>query len=258
MDSQRIGGRVEPITVLILAKDEEANIGRAVASVGGLHRVLVLDSGSRDRTSSIARELGAEVVSTDWPGFAAQRRRAIGMAETEWAMFLDADESLDKELQKSLRSFSPPPGIDGFYLRRRNHFLGKPMEHARWENDWQLRLFRCGSAEIPEVQVHEGVQVSGKTGRLNAGCIEHYTAPSIRRYLEKMNAYSSLEAAQKHASGRRVSPAKMVFDLLSELWKVYIIHQGWREGWRGYAMAHMAALYKFSTGAKLWEARRAR
>ncbi len=246
------------ITVLILARDEEANIGRAVSSARGLHRVLVLDSGSRDRTAEIAKSLGAEVVATDWPGFAAQRRRAIGMARTEWAMFLDADEALDKGLQEALPSFSPSPEIDGFYLRRRNYFLGRPMEHARWEGDWQLRLFRCGSASVPEVQVHEGVKVDGKTSRLAPGTIEHHTAPDIYRYLEKLNRYSSLEARQKLVAGRRAGPAKMVFDLLSEFWKVYVHHQGWREGWRGYALAHLTALYKFITDAKLWEAGRAR
>lgn len=247
-----------PITVLILAKDEEANIGKAVASAKGLHRVLVLDSGSRDRTVEKARELGGEVVSTDWPGFAAQRRRAIGMARTEWAIFLDADEALDGELHRALSSFSPASGIEGYYLHRRNYFLGRPMEHARWEGDWQLRLFRCAVASVPEAQVHEGVTVAGGTSRLAPGFIEHHTAPTIGRYLGKLIDYSTLEARQKQERGRRAGPAKMVFDLLSEFWKAYVFHQGWREGWRGYALAHLTALYKFTTDAKLWEARRGR
>ncbi len=247
-----------PLTVLILAKDEEANIGRALESLKGLSRVLVLDSGSRDRTVDVANEFGVEIVVTDWPGFAAQRRRAIGMASTEWAMFLDADEALDDGLRRALEEFAPAPGINGFYLRRRNFFLGKPMEHARWDNDWQLRLFRRQAASVPEAQVHEGVTVAGRTEKMLSGCIEHYTAPTIGRYLEKMNQYSSLEASQKLAGRRRAGPAKMLFDLVSEFWKVYVAHQGWREGWRGYALAHLTALYKFSTDAKLWEARRAR
>jgi hypothetical protein len=76
--------------------------------------------------------------------------------------------------------------------------------------------------------------------------------------LEKLIRYSSLEASQKLAAGRRAGPAKMLFDLVSEFWKVYVAHQGWRDGWRGYALANLTALYKFATDAKLWEARRAR
>jgi hypothetical protein len=92
---------------------------------------------------------------------------------------------------------------------------------------------------------------------MGQGRIEHHTAPSISRYLGKLNEYSSLEARQKRESGRRAGPLKMIFDLLSEFWKAYFYHQGWREGWRGYALAHLTAIYKFITDAKLWEARRA-
>lgn len=247
-----------PITAVILARDEEANIGRAVDSVRGLHRTLVLDSGSRDATAEVAAGRGAEVMRTDWPGFAAQRRRAISMIDTEWMMFLDADEVPDEELRVFLRDFEPEPGVDGYQIRRRNRFLERPMRHGRWEDDWQLRLFRRASASVADVMVHEGVTVAGRTERLARGTIDHHTAPSVGRYLEKMNSYSTLEAAQKLAGGRRAGTAKMMFDLLSELWKSYVVHQGWREGWRGYALAHLTALYKFATDAKLWEARRAR
>jgi len=246
---------MRPITAVVLARDEEANIGRAVVSLQGLHRVLVLDSGSRDGTAAIARKLGAEVVSTDWPGFAAQRRRAISMSKTEWMLFLDADEALDAPLRAFLSGFEPAAGVDGYFIRRHNHFLGRPMRHCRWGDDWQLRLFRRDSASVPDVLVHEGVTVDGRTERITAGRLEHHTAPTISRYLEKLIRYSTLEAAQKHAGGRRAGPAKMAFDLLAEQWKVYVAHQGWREGWRGLALSHLTALYKFITDAKLWEAR---
>ncbi|HBE73142.1 MAG TPA: LPS biosynthesis protein [candidate division Zixibacteria bacterium] len=246
---------MKQITAVILARDEEANIGRAVDSATGLHRVLVLDSGSRDGTAEAARSRGAEVMRTDWPGFAAQRRRALSLAKTDWVLFLDADEALDEELRLKMAYFLPAAGIDGYYLRRRNHFLGRPMRHARWGDDWQLRLFRREAAAVPDVLVHEGVTVTGKTERILTGCLEHYTAPTLSRYLEKLHGYSSLEAAQKLSKGKSAGPAKMAFDLASELWKVYVRHQGWREGWRGFALAQLTALYKFTTDAKLWEMR---
>lgn len=247
-----------PITAVILAKDEVANIGRAVDSLGAVSRILVLDSGSRDATAEVARSHGAEVVRTDWPGFAAQRRRALSLVKTDWALFLDADEELDGILRLELASFEPADGIDGYYLRRSNLFLGKPMRYARWGEDWQLRLFRRGAAHVTDALVHEGVTVAGRTERIDRGCIDHHTAPTISRYLEKLNEYSSLEARQKDESGRRAGPAKMAFDLMSEFWKVYVHRQGWREGWRGFALANLTSLYKFITDAKLWEARRAR
>lgn len=241
------------ITAVILTRDEAQNIGRAIKSLEGWHRLLVLDSGSSDGTPDLARSLGAEVVITDWPGFAEQRRRALSLVDTEWVLFLDADEALDEELRQGLMSFSPGPDVDGYFLRRRNYFCGRPLEHSRWDNDWQLRLFRRTRATISPNLVHEGVAVAGRTERFRLGHIEHYTAPSIESYLSKLIGYAMLESEEKHRRGRRITACKMIHDLLSEFWKIYVHHQGFRDGWRGYALAQLMAWYKFAADAGVWE-----
>ncbi len=246
------------LAAVILAKDEAANIVRAIESLRGISPILVLDAGSRDGTPDIARRLGAEVVTTDWPGFAQQRRRAMQWVRTEWMLFLDADEALDENLNRRLVEFQPAEGIDGYYLRRRNYFLGRPIEHGRWSRDWQLRLFRVARAAVAESLVHEGIMISGATERLDEGCLEHYTAPHLEHYWDKLLRYSALEADQKLQQGRRAWPAKMIYDLISEFWKDYFLHQGWREGWRGFALAHLQAFYKFVVDAQLWERGRGR
>lgn len=241
------------ITAIILACDEAFNIARAIKSLRGCCRILVMDSGSQDGTPDIARSLGAEVIVTDWPGFAQQRRRALSLVDGEWILFLDADEALDDDLRQSLISFTPGARVDGYYLKRENYFSGRRLKHSRWENDWQLRLFRRSQAAISSCLVHEGVAVAGRTERFTRGHIEHYTAADIGSYLGKLMKYALLEAEEKHSRSRRISFPKMIFDLLSEFWKIYIHHQGFRDGWRGYALAQLMAFYKFTVDAGIWE-----
>ncbi|MDI6740965.1 MAG: glycosyltransferase family 2 protein, partial [Candidatus Edwardsbacteria bacterium] len=181
------------ISAIIIAKDEDHNMPSCVKSLQGLDEVLVIDTGSSDGTISVAKRHGARVISEEWLGFAAQRQRSLGHAKNDWVLFLDADERLCPELLKTIMSLEPVDGIAGYFLIRRNYFLGRAMRNARWANDWQLRLFDKRKAVIAPVAVHEGVTVDGNTARLEAGWIEHLTAPSLQKYLDKLNRYTTLE-----------------------------------------------------------------
>lgn len=244
------------ISAIIIARDEQDNIGRAIESLEGFGEVLVLDSGSRDRTPETAQALGAKVVRTDWPGYAAQRRRALGLAAMPWVLFLDADELLDAELRVALYKQNLAGPVRGYFIRRRNYFLGRQIRHARWGNDWQMRLVRRDSASVPQVDIHEGIVVNGTTARLDRGAIEHYTVPSLYRYLEKMNAYTTLEAGQKLSQGRRFSWGRLLWEPMAEFWKLFVVLQGWREGMRGLAISLLSALGRFVVTVKMREAGR--
>lgn len=241
------------ISAIIIARDEQENIARAIKSLEGLGEVLVLDSGSRDRTPEIAQALGARVVRTDWPGYAAQRRRGLGLAAMPWALFLDADELLNAELRVVLCRQNLGGPARGYFIRRINYFLGRQIRHARWGNDWQMRLVRRDSASVPQVDIHEGIVVDGPTVRLEGGAIDHYTVPSLYRYLEKMNAYTTLEAGQKLSQGHRFSWGRLIWEPLAEIWKLFVALQGWREGVRGLAISLLSALGRFVVTAKMRE-----
>jgi len=242
------------ITAIIIARNEEQNIARSIGSLKGFSEVIVMDSGSTDRTVEIARSLGATVYQTDWPGYARQRQRAISKTTNEWVLFLDADEALDDSLNREIRRISLAGPARGCFIKRDNYFIGQKIKHSRWGNDWQLRLFHKGSASIPEVDIHEGVLINGPTGRLVTGCIKHHTVPNLFRYLEKINEYTSLEAKQKIREGRRFSALRLLWESLAEFWKLYIVLQGWREGIRGMAIAALSALGRFVVMAKIREA----
>jgi glycosyltransferase involved in cell wall biosynthesis len=242
------------ITAIIISRNEEHSISQAIASLKGFSEIIVMDSGSTDKTVETAKSLGALVYQTDWPGYARQRQRAILKATNEWVLFLDADEALDDKLKQEIGRISPADPARGYFIKRDNYFIGQKIIHSRWGNDWQLRLFHKGSASIPEVYIHEGVLINGPTGRLVSGCIKHHTVPNLSRYLEKINEYTSLEAKQKIREGRRFSSFRLLWEPLAEFWKLYIVLQGWREGIRGLAIAALSALGRFVVTAKIREA----
>lgn len=242
------------ISALIIARNEAGNIERAVKSLEGMAEVIVIDSGSSDGTAEIAGRSGARVYSTDWPGYAEQRKRALEKASGDWCLFLDADEELDSDLQRIIKSIEPETGVSGYYLRRSNHFLGRRLKHGRWANDWQLRLFLKKDAEIKKSQVHEGVMVKNRTERLMGGNIIHHTSPTLARHLEKMNLYTTLEASQKGQQGNKFSLGKMLFSPSVEFWKQYLFQGGFRDGLPGLAVASLSALYKVLVMAKMFEA----
>jgi glycosyltransferase involved in cell wall biosynthesis len=244
------------ISVLIIAKNEEDNIGRALKSVEGLDEVLVLDSGSSDNTPAIAQEAGVRLIPTDWPGYAEQRRRALGLARNDWCLFLDADEELNGELRTSLLGFEPETGVSGYCIKRNNYFLGNRLKHGRWANDRQLRLFLKSEASITQSQIHEGVMVNGMTRRWEQGCIAHHTAPSLQKYLDKQNSYTTLEARQKRSGGKSFSAVKLVASPVNEFLKLYLWQGGCWDGLRGFAMASLSALYKYSVWAKIYQAQK--
>lgn len=241
------------ISAIVIAKDAAGSIGACVDSLSDADEVIVVDTGSADRTVEAARQHGARVVAEQWLGFGPQRQRSLSLAAHGWVLFLDADERLTPELRAAIAALPQPPAADGYYLRRRNYFLGRPMRNRRWADDWQLRLFRREAASIAPVAVHEGVTVSGRTARLDGGVIEHDTVPSLGRHIEKLNRYTSLEARQRYQNGQRYSFAKLVFSPAVEFWKLYLVLGCWRDGTRGLALAGLSALYKLCVQGKLME-----
>ncbi|MCU0605902.1 MAG: glycosyltransferase family 2 protein [Candidatus Edwardsbacteria bacterium] len=242
------------ISAIVIARDAARSIGACVGSLSCADEVIVVDSGSADGTAEAARQAGARVVVEQWRGFGAQRQRSLSLAAHGWVLFLDADERLTDGLRAAIAALpDDAPAADGYYLRRRNHFLGRPMRNTRWANDWQLRLFRKDAAAIAPVAVHEGVTVRGRTARLDAGVIDHDTVPSLAAHLEKLNRYTTLEARQRYDAGQRFSTAKLLVSPTIEFWKLLLVLGAWRDGLRGLAIAALSALYKLVTIGKLLE-----
>lgn len=195
------------ISVCIITHNEEANLPRTLASVRWVDEIIVVDSGSTDRTCAIAREFGARVYVEEWKGFAAQKNSALDKGASDWILSLDADEEVSDELKQSIQKFAVSPSANpseaknGYRMARRNFFLGRWMKHGGFYPDRKLRLWRRGAGLFEDRPVHETAAVSGTIGTL-AGDLIHHAYPTLDEYIEHMNRYSSLGAELTVASGK--------------------------------------------------------
>ena len=226
------------VSVTIITKNEELSISRCLQSVSWADEVIVLDSGSTDRTVEISRQLGATVsVNTDWPGFGLQKNRALDLATGDWILSLDADEWITSELGEEIRStISGSPGFGAYRLPRSSSFCGRFMRHSGWWPDYVVRLFRRGTARFSDDIVHERTLVDGAVGTLR-NPLKHETYVDLDDMQEKFNRYSALGAQALHARGARGGIGKAILHGLSAFLRTYLLRRGFLDGREGFMLA---------------------
>jgi glycosyltransferase involved in cell wall biosynthesis len=188
--------RAAEVTAVILTRDEERNLPRALTSLPHGMPVLVIDAFSDDRTVEYARSAGAEVIERTWDGFMEARRFALAQVRTSWTLVIDADEALDDRLRDAI--LAAPGDVDAYVVRRTTYFRGKPMR--MWSNEPLLRLMRTGRTRIEArpaaggtAQVHERFVCDGPAGELS-GTLLHFSYPDTASYRLKFARYTALEA----------------------------------------------------------------
>ena len=190
------------ITAVILTRDEERNLPRALTSLPkGMH-LFVLDACSTDHTVQFARGAGAEVVQREWTDFLDARRFALERVRTPWVLMLDADEALDDVLREAIERADP--SIDGYRVRRTTYFCGRPMR--LWRDEPLLRLFKRDRAHLEaapatdaDAALHERWVAEGTAGDL-PGSLLHYSYPDVSTYRKKFAQYTAIEAKGSQAS----------------------------------------------------------
>jgi glycosyltransferase involved in cell wall biosynthesis len=247
------------ISIALITLNEEANLARTLESVQPLVRdgqgeIIVVDSGSSDRTLEIARAHGARVFSEPWKGFAAQKNSAMEKAAGDWVLQLDADEALEKELADEIdRELGNSGNRIGFWIPRKNFFLGRWIKHGGFYPDPKLRLVRRGAGKFEEYGAHPTIKLNGPTSRLKHALI-HDAYPTLRGYIDHMNSYSSFGAEVAIAKGHRG------FNLLNIVVRPkltfiynYIFRLGFLDGREGFLLHLYHASYVSWKYAKAWE-----
>jgi glycosyltransferase involved in cell wall biosynthesis len=227
-----------PLSVIVITKNAEAVIGRCLQSVQWADEIVVVDSGSTDRTGAICRETGAKVHDVrDWPGYGPQKNRALDRATGAWVFALDADEWMTPELRMEIEHALRDPGDKAaFSIPRRSSFCGRLMQHSGWWPDHVVRLFRRGSARFSEDRVHERLIVNGATGRLTQP-IMHEAIADLEQMLGKMNLYSSAGALMLHQNGRRASLFTAFLHGGWTFFRTYVLRRGFLDGREGLMLA---------------------
>ena len=241
------------ITATIVALNEERNIARAIESLRCADEVVVVDSGSTDRTREIAIRLGARVIEEPWRGYARQKNFAAAAAGNEWILSIDADESITPELEEEILALkSNGARFDGYSFPRLAQYLGRWIRHSGWYPDRKVRLYDRGKAEWVGEYVHESVRVKGSTGQLD-GNLLHYTCASLSEHLRTLDRYTSLAARELEAQNKAVTTRRLALDPAWTFFRTYVLQRGFLDGRQGLAIAWMAALYTFLKYAKACE-----
>jgi glycosyltransferase involved in cell wall biosynthesis len=246
------------LSVAIVAMDEEANIGRTLASVRWADEIVLVDSGSKDRTCEIAQEYGAQVVVEAWRGYVAQKQYAIDLCTKNWVLLLDADEEVSPGLAGEIRAAIVSAGAaSGYWMPRRNFFLGRWIRHGGFYPDPKLRLFRRGQGFVTGHDPHDRCELMPGVPQ-ETECFKnallHSTYPNLTLYIGHMNRYSSLGAQLAIAKGHgRFSVTNIVLRPLATFIYNYFLRFGFLDGREGLLLHLYHASYVSWKYAKAWE-----
>ena len=226
------------LSVIVITKNGEASIRRCLESAAWADEIVVVDSGSTDRTEEICRELGVQFHSlTDWRGHGPQKNRALDRAHGDWVLSLDHDEWVTPELRAEIGSvLATADERAAFVMPRRSSFCGRYMRHSGWWPDYVTRLFRRSRARFSEDHMHDRLIVDGATGRLKSHLM-HEAITDLDQMIAKMNAYSSMSAGMLQQQGRRASLATAMLHGWWAFVRTYFLRLGFLDGRAGFMLA---------------------
>jgi len=216
-----------------------------------MQEIVIVDAFSTDRTVEICRKYTDRIYQHEWPGYAKQKQRAVDYAGAPWVLILDADERISPELRDEIAVAIRQTDCNGFYIPRKNFFLGRWIRHSGWWPDSTLRLFRKGKGSLEDREVHEKVLVQGRVGNLTSP-LQHYTYRTISDYIKKMETYSTLAAHELRKRGRP-GMASLLFRPFFTFLKMYVLRLGFLDGMHGLVLAVLYGYYTFLKYAKAWE-----
>lgn len=246
------------LSVIIIAKNEEDRITTCLESVQNMaDEIIILDSGSTDRTVEIAKTYTDKVFETDWPGYGRQKQRALEKVTGSWVLSIDADEALTPELSREIHEkLSNPSGEVGFKLPWAVTIFGQTLNHGR-SGRAPLRLFRADGARFSEDIVHEKILLpEGRIIKMK-GRLLHFTHRDFGHYLEKNRQYAWLGAQKRYAAGK--NGWGLVGAALRAMWTfflIYFIRLGFLDGQLGFLVAVMYSQGSFNKYAGLWALKR--
>jgi glycosyltransferase involved in cell wall biosynthesis len=239
-----------PVTATIVTLNEERNIGRAIESLRCCDEIIVVDSGSTDRTVAMAEKRGARVIVREWPGYAQQKNFAAAQAAHDWIFSIDADEALSEELEAELMALKQTCfDADGYSMPRLAQYLGRWIRHSGWYPDRKIRLYDRRVAKWTGEYVHESVHVDGRVADLQSNLL-HFTCDSLSAHMKSLDRYTSLAAREITAQGQTPGANQLFIHPLWTGFRTFVLQRGFLDGYEGFTIAYMAALYTFLKYAK--------
>lgn len=256
------------LSVCIITKNEESKLPRCLKSVQPIaDEIIIVDDYSSDQTVEIANTYGAKVYVRKLDTFSNQKNYAASHAKGEWIFQIDADEEITRELANEIHSLllrdnnfpiKSKKGlihnlgqINGFLIPRRNIILGAEIKHTRWSPDKHIWLWRRGKGKWFG-DIHEEVHVEGWVGELSHAKI-HYQYETVTDFFSMLNNYTTREAEEKVKKGIHFTYFQLFYAPLLSFFRRYIYKRGFLDGWRGFTLSYLMAIYRMTTWIKVWE-----
>lgn len=245
------------LSVTIITLNEEKNLARCLDSIKEIvDEIIIVDSGSTDKTIEIAEKYGAKVFERKFDNYANQKNYAVEMSTGEWIFSLDADEIVEKDLAEEIENATKNKQYVAYSMPRKNIILGKLIKYTRWQPELDRHVWLWKRLKGKWVGgVHEEVVVDGKVGRLKSAKI-HYQYESISEFMVMINRYSEFDAKQRVDSKISFSYLRLVFDPLYNFLVRYFYRLGFIDGWRGFVLSYLMAVYHLNLWIKVWEKER--
>ncbi|MBI4428354.1 MAG: glycosyltransferase family 2 protein [Ignavibacteriales bacterium] len=243
------------LSVIVIVRNEEKNMNDCLEAVRWADEIIIVDSGSTDRTVEIARRFTRNVFSKQWEGFGSAKNFALSQCTKEWILSVDADERVTPQLKEEIRTVlqRKDGSVSAYAVPIKACFLGRWILHCGWYPAHKIRLFRRqGSRYLPENKLHEGVQVQGSVEKL-ANDLLHYTDPNLFHYFEKLNHYTSLGADELEQEKVTFRIPQLLVRPFWTFLRMYFLQAGFRDGIQGFILCVLSSCYVFTKYAKLWE-----
>ncbi len=251
------------ISAFIVCHNEERQIRRCLESVKWCDEIIVVDSGSTDKTLDICREYTSKIYFHAWEGYVIQKRYALEQCSSDWVLNIDADEEVSESLHREMTGIlewdarENTKKLNGYYLNRVVFFLDRWWRKGGWYPEYRLRLCRRSETTWGGQDPHEKASVNGATARC-LGELHHYSFTDLTDYVRRLNTLSSNAATTLAAKGRKASVLDLLARPVARFFKFYVSKQGFREGTAGLVIALIEANAAFLKYAKVWEITRKR
>ncbi len=241
------------LSAVVIAKNEEKNIERCLASLAFCDEIVVVDSHSTDRTVELSKKYTSKVVVREWTGYVDQKNYAVGLASHDWVLSLDADEEVTGELKNEIfKLLNSEPVETAFSIARRTIHSGQWIRYGGWYPNRLVRIFRKSQGSWRGGAVHEFWATQGKQGKFKSDLI-HYSFDSISDQVARNDLYSTLGAKALREANCTFSIWRLIFKPISKFFETYLIKLGFLDGYRGFFISVSAAYSVFLKWAKLWE-----
>jgi glycosyltransferase involved in cell wall biosynthesis len=249
------GSELPGLTGIVPVKDEEQNVEACIRSFAEIcDEIIVVDSGSKDRTVELARHFTDRIYVRPWVDYRTFLKFAMPRARYRWLLIVDADERLTPSLRQQIRERVDAEGAGavGFRMKRSSHFMGRRIRYSGWQNDFVYRFFKKGKGGPREREAHPGIVIDGTIEALD-GLLLHFPYPTLEDYLAKFNRYTSGAARDRLKRGKRVTRVDRFLSPPARFLRTYVLRLGFLDGYPGFVLSALGAFYVFMRYTKMWQ-----